>query len=332
MRRRFRPLDRFLWEPLPTERLEVVTTDGLNLAVHRVKGDGPPILLLHGLGSNRHALHFPGRSLATWLSERGFDCYLAELRGAGDSERRAFDWDIDDYLRSDLPAIIEAILAHSGASSLSWIGHSMGGVLLYCYGIMYPDAPIARGVTVASALDYRVGKTGFKALLKLRRLIELLPVVPYGTFVHLCAPLMGRRFVNGIEAFNVWPSNIEGSMNRAMHAAVFHSIPVSLLVSLATMFEERGLCTREGDLHFVEQSDRFRVPSLLIGGSKDAQVSVDAIRATARLFGDSTRVRIFGKEYGEEDEYGHFDLLLGARAPSEVWPEIEAWLHAPSGT
>ena len=103
------------------------------------------------------------------------------------------------------------------------------------YGIYDPEAPIARGVTVGSALDYSVGETGFEPMLALRPVLERLTAIPYGTFVHLLAPLMGRGF-DTLESFNVWPSNIESEVSRAIHASCFHTIPTSLLVSLATTF------------------------------------------------------------------------------------------------
>ena len=33
-----------------------------------------------------------------------------------------------------------------------------------------------------------------------------------------------------------------------------------------------------------------------------------------------------GKSHGEVDDYGHFDLLMGRRAQSEVFPHIDRFL------
>ncbi|MFC1611811.1 alpha/beta fold hydrolase, partial [Myxococcota bacterium] len=137
-----RPWRRWLRSPAaPAEQFDVLARDGVRLAVHRVRPDsrdGPAVMLLHGLASNRRAFHFPGRSLAEWLAGRGFDCYLPELRGCGESERPAFDWWIDEYLCQDLPAIIDAIRLRNGNVQIHWVGHSLGGLLLLCYGILFP--------------------------------------------------------------------------------------------------------------------------------------------------------------------------------------------------
>lgn len=322
-----RPWRRFLDAPtVPAERIDVSARDGLRLALHRVHypSSGPPVLLLHGLAANRAAFHCPGRSLADWLARRGFDCYVAELRGHGQSERRAFDWDLDAYLTQDLPALIEAVQEHSGSDRLSWIGHSMGGILLFCYGMLNPDAPIARGISVGAALDYRPGFSGFRSLVQLLPLMRFVPAVPYGTFAHLMAPLLGRAS-DPMTAFNFWPSNIEPEMVRRAYASAFHTIPTTLLRQMSQLFDAHGLRTNDG-FHFLEHVDSYTIPTLLLAGSRDEQVSVIAVQETAELI--DGEARIFGRDYGQRDEYGHWDLILGRRAFEEVWPQIAGWLEA----
>jgi alpha-beta hydrolase superfamily lysophospholipase len=322
-----RPWRRLFEAPaVPAERIEVRARDGLRLVVHRVRypNSGPAVLLLHGLGANRTAFHFPGRSLADWLASRGFDCYVAELRGHGHSERRRFDWDLDDYLVQDLPAIIDAVLERSGAGRFSWVGHSMGGILLFCYGILNPEAPIARGISVGAALDYRSGISRFRSLLRFQPLLEHIPALPYGTFAHLVAPLLGRTR-DPLGSFNFWLPNVEPEVVRRAHAGAFHTIPSSLLRSLAQLFDDRGLHTRDG-FFYLENAERYAVPTLLLAGSRDVQVSVPAVQATATLLGGEARV--YGRDQGHHEDYGHWDLILGRRAFEEVWPDVADWLEA----
>ncbi|QDG53461.1 alpha/beta hydrolase [Persicimonas caeni] len=317
--------------PALAERHEVTTRDGLRLHLRRVrrldaKPDRPAVMLLHGLAANHRGLHFGERSLAEWLADRGFDVWLPELRGHGDSDFERYDWRIDHYLEHDIPAILEGIRRLADVDLVHWVGHSMGGVLLMCYGILQPEAPIARGVAVGSALDYSVGETGFKQLLKIRGIIERMGSIPYGMFMHLIAPAMGRG-LRPLEVFNVWPSNIEPEMLRALHATCFHAIPTSLLGSLATTFEPDGLSLQNG-FRFVPNAPEFPFPIRLLAGSKDAQVSVDAIVHTADLLGDNAEAIVHGPERGDNDHYGHWDLLIGRRAPIETWPSIAHWLES----
>ncbi|OGQ90142.1 MAG: hypothetical protein A2289_19775 [Deltaproteobacteria bacterium RIFOXYA12_FULL_58_15] len=325
-----RPWRRWFVTPArPVERIEVKARDGLNLVVRRIRhpGSGPAVLLLHGLAANHHSFNFPGRSLAEWLAARGFDCYLPNLRGHGDSERRAFDWDLDDYLEADLPAIVDAVLKTSGQEQLHWVGHSMGGMLLFCYGILNSKAPIASGVTMGSTLDYDQESNAFATLASLRPLLDYLPVVPYGTVTHLLAPLLGR-IADPLTAFNFAHGNIEPEMARRAYALGFHTIPMSLLRNLASVFEPGGLRKRDGTVHFVEQAGKYTIPTLLQAASLDSQAPVASVEKTASMLGGTVETAVFGRLQNCETDYKHWDLLIGRSAPDEVWPRIAAWLEA----
>ncbi len=331
----WRPWRRWLAPPpAASERFEVLTRDHVRLVIHRVTetaGPAPAVLLLHGLASNHTVFHFPYRSLATWLAARGFDCYLPDLRGHGASDWPAEPWAIDEYLFNDLPVVVDAILARSGQPALHWVGHSLGGLLLLCYGILFPDAPLGSGTTIGTALDYRVGSTSFRHLLKIRVLLERLDGIPYGTLIHLLAPVCGTPLSRGVDALTAWPPNIEPEMLRLIQAHCFHTVPMSLLASLATLFGRRGLRTRDRTVYFLEKASRFCVPLRLLGGSRDLQISANAVRQTANLVGGPAEVCIYGREHGELEEYGHWDLVVGRRAEHEIWPGIEGWLRRHAG-
>src|SRR5687767_4953328 len=104
-RRRFRPFARWLaGEPPACEQLTATTSDGVLLSLRRVRPQGvagKPVLLVHGLASSGVTFHFPERSLAAYLAARGFDCFIPDLRGAGDSDVPERRWDLHDYLAQD---------------------------------------------------------------------------------------------------------------------------------------------------------------------------------------------------------------------------------------
>lgn len=276
--------------------------------------------MLHGLGANRYTFHFPGRSLAYYLADAGFDCYVAELRGAGESDRPSTGWDLEDYLRFDLPALIERVKAESGFEEIGWVGHSMGGILLLTYLSMNPTAPICCGVTIGSALDIRVGATGFERLKRLLPLIRKVRWIPYGTMVHTLSPILGRRR-NRLDEFNFHPGSVEGWVARVVHANAFGRIPTQLMVTLSRLLEPTGL-TLDGRQFPADL--KVEKPIFMLAGGGDRQVAKQAVCATAaRIAAD---VVVFGHREGSSRDYGHFDLILGRKAPSEVWPQIAQWL------
>ena len=326
-----RPLRALIGPPEPSERYLVRARDGVALHLRRVREPGArrgrAVMLLHGLASNHEGFHFPGGlSMARYLARRGYDVWLPELRGHGASRPRRFDWRLDDYLQLDLPAILAGIQRYSGAEEISWVGHSMGGILLMAYGMLYDDHPIDRGVAVGSALDYKVGGSGFAELLALRPVLERMTAIPYGTLIHLLSPAFGRG-LRPLEVFNAWPTNIDPEVLRGLHARCFHTIPVTLLSSLATTFDDQGLRLRSG-FRFTEETHRIDFPLLLIGGSRDQQVHHEAVAYTGELIGATAQVSIRGADQGDGDHYGHWDLLIGKRAEEEVWAEILEFLES----
>lgn len=325
------------WPPLMrtapvTERRMVRTSDGWELCLRRIRlqgapRDAPPVMMLHGLAANHHSFHFAERSMAAWMAARGHDVWIPELRGHGDSLARSYDWDVDAYLERDLPALISEILSATGAQALDWVGHSMGGVLLMLYGARHDPRIIRRGVTIASAVDYSVGETAYRSLLALRPLLEPLPYLPFGPAMRLLAPVFGRgRRLP--ERFHVWPPNIEPDLVRRIYARCFHTIPTSLLLSLSTTFETGGFRLATGD-PLLPSVPKLNAPLLMLAGSKDHQVSTEAVAHSARIIGDNASVRLYGVQHGHAHDYGHFDLLLGSRAPVEVWPDVATFLEAP---
>ena len=105
-----------------------VTVDGLNTH-YVVAGEGPPLLLLHGLGA----------SVVTWrdnigpLSER-HRVYAVDLPGHGDSDKPDIDYKIDTMIRfvADLAESLD--IQRAGL-----IGNSVGGALGLMVALRYPD-------------------------------------------------------------------------------------------------------------------------------------------------------------------------------------------------
>lgn len=283
-------------------------------------------MLLHGLGANGYGWLLPQRSFARWLAQRGFDVFIPELRGAGESAQRGWSWDLDDYLQFDLPAILAAIREETGEQEVRWVGHSMGGILLCCYAMRNEDHGITRGVAVGSALDYTTGKSGFARLVPFKPVLARLGRVPFGLLTHFVSPLLGR-LNTPLEAFNFSARNVEPEVVRQIHAHTFEWIPMSLLLSLGTTFEPGGLRSRDGKMRYLECASRCGIPLLLLAGTADVQCPPEAVEETARRIGPSAHVRVLGRDHGCAEDYGHFDLIVGKRAPEEVWPHIAAWLE-----
>ncbi len=311
-------------------RLTALTRDNVRLAVHRVFPKGNvrgAVVLMHGLGCNRYAFHFPGRSLAHYLAEAGWDCFVPELRGCGESDSPRGPTRLDDLLTYDVPAILETVKKASPGRPIHWVGHSLGGILLLAHLIHTEDTSIRSGVTLASALDYTQGPSSYSALAFGLPLVRPVPFVPWGLVTHVFSPVLGR-VPNPLERFNFAKGATEPAIVRALHANGFGRIPMSLFESLATAFETNGFRTQDG-FRFLEQAHRLKTPLLLVSGDEDKQINSAAVAHTAKALGQHAVYLPFGRAHGNAHAYGHFDLVLGRHAPDEVWPRIANWLSHP---
>ncbi len=325
--------------PTSSDEVRFITTeDGWRIALSRYRAKGEakkhPVLLCHGLACNRYTFDLPEVSLARDLSEAGYDVWSLELRGHGLSEHPGFfarrgkhyGWSVDDYLRYDVPAAIQAVFEATGAKQLHWIGQSKGGIILYSY-LCGPGAEqILSGVTIASSLDYSSSDSEFHRAAKLHRFLAFLPYVPLGFLTKLMAPFCGR-FNNGLERFQYWQPNMDPLVAREHWVNTFHSVSFPVLTQLRSAFEPGGFRSLDGKTLFSSQLASVQTPVLAISGSQDRQCPPSAAEVTFNAVGSARkRWLLCGSDSGFESHYGHFDLLIGKRASQEVFPRIREWL------
>jgi len=323
----------------------VEASDGWRLALHhyRPKGDSPhgePVLLLHGLGASAEQFDLgvgdidaPVPSLAHWLAEQGYDVWVPDLRGSGKSERpspnvkKRWDWCVDDFIEKDMPAFVDYILERSSYKKLHWIGHSMGGILLFCYCARYGSDKIASGVAAGAGLDYSEASSSYRAIEPLKEIGRHLKRIPVRYWSRQFAPLFGRVW-NPIEASFFHPANIAPAAARSIPAGVQYDLSGEVLYQLASLFKEGGFLSADGRIHYAEIASRVELPILLLAGERDLQCRPKVVAKARRLLGGKhNRMLTYGKNHGQEEDYGHFDLFSGLRVEREVFPDVETWLQ-----
>lgn len=311
-------------------QLRVRTSDDVTLCVERIAPSGPcrgAVILCHGLAANGLVFDLPGRSLARYLAEHGMECFIPDLRGARYSGAPSGGWNLDDYLEQDLPALMQLVREQALSEKIHWVGHSMGGILCLMYGSERPETRLSRVVTVASSLDYRTGQSVFRQLKHALPLLSPLQTLPFSQFAKLSAMVSDYVQLTA-ERINFYRPNIEADVVRAILQDGFGPLPTRLLRDLASTFNEGGFARRGGLLRYDELWPRYRFPTLLLVATQDPQCNIGAVDETARLIGhiDELEVRPVGRRYGQREDYGHFDLILGRNAKDETWPMILDWL------
>ncbi len=322
------------------EAIEVAAADGWKLCAWR---RGPqnrrflePVVLCHGLSNNHRFLEFqPPHSLAAALADAGFECFTVELRGAGAAfggHRR--DGSIDDHVQFDVPALVAFALARSGAPRAFWVGHSLGGLV----GLAAADAALQEKlqglVTIGSPVFFRYA---FHTRWLIHLGYWLSPLGRFRTdwFAALIAPFAGWVCLP-MGGTNL--RNMPGWVQRRALAEVIAPIWHGVLRQLRDWTRHDRFGSEDGKIDYRERVKALTVPHLVIGGTADGIAPPANCTAHFELAGSQDKeLKLLGTAHGQQQDYGHGDLVLGTRAHLEVYPSVVAWLShratpVPTGT
>ena len=297
-----------------------------------------PVILVHGLGTNRFDVDFPERrlSLAKYLHQEGYDCWVIELRGTGQSHKRGLlnrcltklksDWNFDDYVFKDLPVLVKHIQKKTGKKKLHWIGHSLGGTLIYAAIETLGDKVCASAVTLGSAMGASA-KPGFvKILLKLDPIVKKLPYLPMRHLAQWGAPL-GRWVAPLEDNFYYAIDNVDMKTVEIGLKVAVENLSTALLLQLHDWYKNNHFRSEDGSFSYRDHLKKIRAPFLICAGSVDGLTAFPDVHFAFKKIGSKDkRFQVFGREEGCRTEYGHLDLVLGKNAPREVFPVIADWL------
>jgi len=126
--------------------IEHLTIDG-NTIAYDVTGEGPLVVLAHGIGDSRHSYRFVAPSLAA----AGYRVANVDIRGCGDS---SLGW--DGYSRTDIAGDLIALVRHLGGPAVI-ISQSISGGAATIAAATAPDlisgiielAPFTRTQSIA---------------------------------------------------------------------------------------------------------------------------------------------------------------------------------------
>ena len=292
------------------------------------------------MGSNRFNLDGPGRtSLARDLALRGYDVWVLELRGAGQSRRQLrvppvpYRWTFEDYVQHDVPAALALVRHLAGAEKVLWVGHSLGGMVGYaCLLTPFADA-FAGIVTLGSPGMTDVSHESIDPWIRFRRLLRFAPDhIPTRLVARLGAPFAGsiaRAFPTLVRDLFWHPDNFDAGIARFMMLRGVEDIPRSLLAEFARWYDTKRMSDRYGLYSFSDHFERVRTPVFVIAGSRDRLTPpADLERLYERFGSEDKRFFVAGHQGGLAHEYSHVDLVLGRHAPDEIYPRVAAWLDA----
>lgn len=266
----------------------------VQIAVTRVGRDGAqdrgkPIALMHGAFTNRGLWKaYDDNSLISYLIAEGFDPWLVEMRGHGDSP---FNQDynnnsLERIAGFDLQPVSDFIIEQTAQKPI-WLGYSWGGV---CLSVAAAKQTIHNdncdGLILIGA---QTGRYPLPLRLPLLRLLAKVSVrlrgKPYSSSMgpEPESPGLAREFVRWASLLSPWRDQKKRSLK--------------ILLKESTL------------------------PVLAVAGENDRSDPPKYCHRLAMSFGGESK-------FLKLPAYNHVGLVMGKNLKEDLWPEIKQWIKS----
>lgn len=335
------------------------TADGWKLGVRHFRPVAPdpnklPVVLCHGLGLNGTFWTITDSRdyLPAQLTANGYEVFVFDFRGSGQSthvgaigrlnaglrqtpflEYGESKWTVDEIVKYDVPAVLDYIKTETGRDRVNWVGHSLGGMLMFAYLEVSPEPWrianfVAMGSTIAFA-DRPPTRFQQQRMLKANRgLQKLSSVLSTG---RLGRPLMVMRLpgLDKIDQFYFTAANVDRTTVSRFYGYTLEDTGCSALRQLDPYLEHGRFYSADRSIDYVAHLDEVHTPLLMIAGDGDIMSDVPSSELTFNSVASSDKTLMrFGKAEGHLADYGHCDLVWSRYASKEVFPPLIEWLNA----
>jgi len=326
------------------------TEDGWRLGVRHYRPENPepgklPVVLCHGLGLNATFWTITDSHLPSQLAARGYDVYVFDIRGSGENahlgrcdrinrhlrqtflkERGERSWTVDDLVKYDVPAILDYVKSETGHDRVNWVGHSLGGMLIFPYLELAPHPErIANFVGMGSTIIQ--AETPQTDMLRANQGLRLLTLV--ASPGRLGRPLAFLKVpgMERIDRFYYSNENVDQLTVSRFYGYTLEDTGAGALRQLAPYLKNGHMLSADRTVDYSAMLAGITTPTLLVAGDGDIMSDVPSTNLTLAGMGspDKTLMR-FGKSNGHVADYGHCDLVWSRHAPREIFPPLIDWL------
>jgi predicted alpha/beta hydrolase len=279
--------------------------DKLHLRRIYENANGIPVFMLHGAVENGRIFYSEsGRGLAPYLAQQGYDVFIGDLRGRGQSIptiNRQSNYGQTESILYEIPAFINKIKEIKGDVKQHWMGHSWGGVLLLAYLARFKD-PIVLSMVFWGTKR----RVSIKSLEKFYKIDLLWDVVP-----RILKPIAGYLPVKELKM---------GADNESKK---------SHRQSLEWVRMKKWIDSDDG-YNYHEQFKKIKLPpTLYLTGKNDKVLGHPTdVNLLMEEIGPSQpkEFKIIGKQTGHLHDYDHINLLTHKDAVKDHFPMIVEWL------
>ncbi|MDP3788849.1 MAG: alpha/beta fold hydrolase [Candidatus Omnitrophota bacterium] len=339
------------------------TDDGWTLSLNRYTSKDPAVkvkaavILCHGFNLNNKFWDLDKTcSLARYLTRNGYDVWAPSLRGSGLSSKpliadvrnliklelvnipqtlmRApmdltkFDWNIDDHILRDVPAIINLVKSESGFKKVYWIGHSMGGIIMFGYLETKKQDDIAGFVPISTMMFiHHPLSHSLETISKQKPLLTASLLINTNVASQLRNVTFGT-VKNPIEELLMKRDNMEDRVVFRFFRLAIDDTSPGVVSQFSDSIRKGKMISSDGQFNYTNALKNVKVPIFIMGGNGDGFVTEEGLKSIYDSVSSKDKsVAIFSQANGYSADYGHCDLILGRNSEKEVYPAILNWLN-----
>ncbi|HEA16504.1 MAG TPA: alpha/beta fold hydrolase [Pseudoalteromonas prydzensis] len=273
---------------------------------------GPAVFFMHGAVENGKIFYtHSNKGLAPFLAEQGYVCYVADLRGRGDSKpaiSKHAHYGQTEAIIEDIPAFIAKITEREGKPPAYWVAHSWGGVLMNSVFARYPQF-----INDVKACAY----FGTKRSLYNHHPQKYLQ----GNLIwYFLAPILAKKHGYLPAKKLKWGSDDETKKSH------YQSMQWA---------KRKAWVDSDDGFDYAQAVANLTLPATLhIGGVKDKalaqQIDIEKFIEESGL--GVQKLQMYGKQHGHQYDYDHINMLTHPSAKLDQFKDVLAWFEHHSTT
>ncbi|WP_286232851.1 alpha/beta fold hydrolase [Thalassotalea sediminis] len=284
-----------------------VTSENHKLHVRHIfkKQGGTPILMLHGTIENGKIFYTEsGKGLACYLAQQGFDVYVPDFRGKGQSTPTLQETTAHgqhEMIIDDVPNLVKFVAEKTG-QPMHVICHSWGGVIFCSSFARFPLMQKHIGKLVCFGTKRSLFRKTFNKFWK----VDLL--------FNRIAPFLAKRkgYIDAVKL----KFGADNETRRFLHQCTYWVKP-------------NPWHDPEDKFDYGQAAKQTVWPSTwhLTGLKDDLLGHIDDVKAFVEETKPDAKVSLLSKRAGNLKDYDHINILTDAQAVNDHFPAVLAWLN-----